>query len=307
MKKRITVVGAAAVGDYIFHVDHLPEMGEIVRVTTEPQPLVLGGCAPNISAGMAALGQIEPILHYPVGDDAETQEVLKEWDSRGINCKLTVVPGCVSGRSWMFMQDDGTTMCFAYPGAAGEAAAGNCEMEEWILVAPVLNQFTKAYLDAAVKDGKKIAVTGIGSRELVPYLEKLCVLVINRLECASLCAGAGCGSAQELSCLYPDLFLYVTNGSKGSSLYRGGQEDVIPTVQATRLVDFTGAGDSYTAGVMSSLLAGYDPVDAGWLGAAVASYVVAEFGGMDKFPTWDMLFQCLEEQFGRNIPRSAVC
>ena len=30
--EQITVVGAAAIGDYIFKVDHLPEKGEIVHI-----------------------------------------------------------------------------------------------------------------------------------------------------------------------------------------------------------------------------------------------------------------------------------
>ena len=61
MKKRISVVGGAAIGDYIFHVDHLPEKGEIVLINQPPRPLVAGGCAPNIAAGIAALDRLTPV------------------------------------------------------------------------------------------------------------------------------------------------------------------------------------------------------------------------------------------------------
>ena len=299
VKKRISVVGGAAIGDYIFHVEHLPEKGEIVLIDQEPRPLVPGGCAPNIAAGMAALGRLAPVLCYPVGDDPDTAAMRQKWEQRGIACRLSVAPGKDSGRSWMFMQSDGTTMCFGYPGAAEAAEPDTSSLEDWVVVAPVLNRFTTAYLEAAIAAGRHVAVTGIGVPALLGYLHSVDALIINRCECASLCAAGAYRDAAALSAAYPELLLYVTNGSHGSALYRRGRETSIPAVAADHVVDFTGAGDSYTSGLLSALLSGHDPVEAGWIGAANASFVVEQFGGQDiPFPTWDMIFQRLEAQFG---------
>ena len=304
VKKRISVVGGAAIGDYIVHGDHRPEKGEIVLIDQEPRPLVAGGCAPNIAAGIAALGQLTPVLCYPVGDDPDTAVMRRKWEQRGIECRLSEVHGKDSGRSWMFMQSDGTTMCFGYPGAADLAEPDTSSLEDWVVVAPVLNRFTTAYLEAAIAAGLHVAVTGIGAPPLLDYLRNIDVLIINRCECAALCAAGNYLDAVALSAAYPELLLYVTSGSKGSVLYRCGGETPIPTVTADRLTDFTGAGDSYTSGLLSALLSGYDPVDAGWIGAANASFVVEQFGGQDiSFPTWDMIFQRLEDQFGHRARR----
>ena len=299
MKKRISVVGGAAIGDYIFHVDHLPEKGEIVLINQPPRPLVAGGCAPNIAAGIAALDRLTPVLCYPVGDDPDTAVMRRKWTERGIECRLCEVPGRDSGRSWMFMQSDGTTMCFGYPGAADEAEPDTSSLEDWVVIAPVLNRFTVAYLEAAIAGGRHVAVTGIGASPLLDFLKDIEVLIINQCECAALCGAGGFEGAAALSAAYPRLLLYVTGGSRGSSLYRGGAETRIPVAAADRLTDFTGAGDAYTSGLLSALLSGRDPVEAGWLGAANASFVVEQFGGQDiSFPTWDMLFRRLEAQFG---------
>lgn len=302
MKKRVSVVGGAAIGDYIFHVDHLPEKGEIVLINQPPRPLVAGGCAPNIAAGMAALGQLTPVLCYPVGTDPDTDRMRQKWLDRGIECRLCQAPGAESGRSWMFMQSDGTTMCFGYPGAADLAEPDPSGLEDWVVIAPVLNRFTSAYLDAAIAQGRHIAVTGIGASSLWKDLGHIEVLIINQCECAALCGAGGLESAAALSAAYPQLLLYVTSGSKGSSLYRGGAETRIPVAAAEQLTDFTGAGDAYTSGLLSALLNGRDPVEAGWLGAANASFVVEQFGGQDiAFPTWEMLYSRLETQFGSSF------
>ena len=82
--EQITVAGAAAIGDYIFKVDHLPEKGEIVQIKDSDFMFVPGGCAPNIAAGIASLGKAAPVLCYPVGKDSEGIEMEEHWKRKGI-------------------------------------------------------------------------------------------------------------------------------------------------------------------------------------------------------------------------------
>ena len=299
MAASIAVAGAAAIGDYIFHVDHLPERGEIVQVTSFSAGLVPGGCAPNIAAGVATLGRAGAALHYPVGDDFDRSGLLEQWTRRGIDCGgLTRVPGVPSGCAWMYMQDDGATMCFGYPGAAAAAEPDPPQaLPEWVVVAPVLNRYTAGYLDAALNQGCKTVATGIGSGGLGPWLGGLHALVVNRREADTLCLELGPVRCRALSAVYPELLLYVTDGGRGSRLYRGGTVYKIPPVQADRIADFTGAGDSFTAGVVSALASGVAPERAGWYGAAMASFVIERLGGQCEMPSWADLEQRLHSQF----------
>ena len=70
----------------------------------------------------------------------------------------------------------------------------------------------------------------------------------------------------------------LTLGERGSVVYRGDQELRVGVVP-TRVVDPTGAGDTYAAAFLFALARGADPVDAARLGAAAASVVVEGQGG----------------------------
>jgi len=52
--------------------------------------------------------------------------------------------------------------------------------------------------------------------------------------------------------------LIVTRGSDGSVIYAQGREIVIPCAKATAIVDPTGCGDAYRAGIIHGLLHGLD-------------------------------------------------
>lgn len=297
--RRIAVVGAAAVGDYIFRLNRLPEKGEIVRLDPgEPDKLIPGGCAPNIAAGLQSLGKIQPVLYYPVGRDLEALGIQAVWDEAGFRRHLTVVEDTPSGRAWMYMQPDGTTMCFSMLGAAGAAVPAPEEIqEEWVVIAPLFNDFTRTYLEQAVRQGKRVTLTGIGDGEILPYLDRIDNLILNRCEANALCAAAGCEGEQALSRRYARLTIYVTCGSEGSVLCRSGRRTAIPPVHADRLVDFTGAGDAYTSGVLSALAWGADAEDAAYWGAANASFVLQNFGGLTGMPAWADLEARLKKQF----------
>lgn len=299
MEQTIAVIGAAAIGDYLFHVEHLPDRGEIVRITEHSGALVPGGCAPNIACGIAALGRARPRLFYPVGDDFSATGLLEQWQARGIDCSgLTVVPGVPSGCAWMYMQADGTTMCFSYYGAAASArAALPVELPEWVVLAPVLGDYTAGYLTEALRQRRKVVVTGIGKAALGPWLPELYGLIINRREAQELCQALDLPDRRALSEAYPHLLLYITDGGEGSSLYRAGAETKFSPVQAGQLMDFTGAGDSFTAGVVSALAAGIPPERAAWYGASMASFVIERQGGQCPMPTWEEIGARLDCQF----------
>lgn len=298
MRKPVTVIGAAAIGDYIFEVNHLPQMGEIVQITSDNFTFVPGGCAPNIAVGLAAIGKTHPILHYPVGDDEEGAVVRDRWEQLGIETRFTCEVGQTSGKSWMFMQKDGTTMCFAYAGAADVSIPTQTALDgEWCVVCPVLNQFTETYLEMAIQQKKKILVTGIGNPQVAKYLKEIDILLVNKREIRELCEGTAYKSGKELAEAYPNLCLIVTRGGEGSVLFYQGGETYIPTVKPNQIVDFTGAGDAYTSGLVSAVMNGYPYEKAAYFAAANSSFVLEQWGGQNEMPDWDMLTERLEKQF----------
>ena len=71
----------------------------------------------------------------------------------------------------------------------------------------------------------------------------------------------------------------VTGGADGCLIaWRGGAAPVsLPAIKVD-VVDTTGCGDAFTAGMPAGLLAGADPVDAAWLGIACGSLAATGLG-----------------------------
>lgn len=69
----------------------------------------------------------------------------------------------------------------------------------------------------------------------------------------------------------------VTLGADGCLVSSGAAVRHIPAI-AVAVVDTTGCGDAFDAGLLTGLLAGCDPVDAAWLGVACGSLVATGLG-----------------------------
>lgn len=289
--KNVSVVGAAAVWDYLFIVDTLPEKGGIVKVLQDcPVPLP-GGCAPNIARGLARLSGAAVRLHYPVGHDAEQLGMIAEWQAAGIDCSaVQVMEDVRSGAAWQYAQGDGSTMCFAYAGAADLAQPDMGQpLGEWVVITPVFNQFTRPLMEKAIAQKSRVVMTGIAHRDIVPYLGDIDVLIVNRHEAEKLCQFTGKSTLPGLADSMGDTILYVTCGKKGSQLFEKGQVYEVPIILEERLRDVTGAGDAFTAGVVFSLMRGLQPVDAAYVGSCCSSFVVEEFGGQGNVASWEQV------------------
>lgn len=293
-KQRISVVGAAAVGDYIFQVERLPQPGEVVQVSDFNEEIQFGGCAPNIATCLGKLGKCQPVLHYPVGEDYAPY--LDAWHRNGIVCEITVGSG-KSGISWMFMQKDGGTMCFSWEGVANTLKwPAASRLDEYVMIAPLLNDFTKGCIEQAIEEHRKIFVTGIANLDLIPYLPHIDYLSINNYEFSVLCAALGI-DPEDFGNRFSSLELIVTMGSRGSKVSKGSSSYSIPVIETKEIIDFTGAGDAYAGGYLSARIAGFDMECSGYVGSATSSCVLEQFGGQQGAPDWDTVISRIAKQY----------
>lgn len=72
--------------------------------------------------------------------------------------------------------------------------------------------------------------------------------------------------------------VFITRGEKGLCLIHNGERWDIPAFPVEGPIDVVGAGDSTTAGIVSSLSAGADLVEAGTIGCLVASITIQQIG-----------------------------
>lgn len=79
--------------------------------------------------------------------------------------------------------------------------------------------------------------------------------------------------------------LIVTLGGNGSHIYADGQRFEVPCVRADRIVDPTGCGDAYRAGLLYGIANGWDWPTCGRLASTMGAIKIASRGGQNHKPT----------------------
>ena len=95
--------------------------------------------------------------------------------------------------------------------------------------------------------------------------------------------------------------LIVTMGAGGSVIHTGGQQIVIPCVNAKELLDPTGCGDAFRAGLLYGIAAGLDWPLTGRLASLMGAIKIASRGGQNHHFTRDEIAQRFKESFGNRI------
>jgi sugar/nucleoside kinase (ribokinase family) len=95
----------------------------------------------------------------------------------------------------------------------------------------------------------------------------------------------------------------ITLGSRGSIVYDGARFTRIPAYAPSRVVDATGAGDTYMAGYLCRRIVGAGIEDAGTFGAAMATLKIEHTGCFDK--TEAAVYECMKTN-RQHIPAIGV-
>ncbi len=116
-------------------------------------------------------------------------------------------------------------------------------------------------------------------------LEQCAVLIVNETEAADL---AGTENPEEalavLAARYPDTRLVLTLGSKGALLQHCGRQ-VRESALAVKVVDTTGAGDTFVGYFLAGLIQGLDETSALRRACRAAALAVTVAGAAPSIPT----------------------
>jgi sugar/nucleoside kinase (ribokinase family) len=84
------------------------------------------------------------------------------------------------------------------------------------------------------------------------------------------------GAAMELGCMVDSVC--VTTGAEGAIVVDHGKLNVKPALKVDNVVDTTGAGDAYAAGVLRGLTLGRELTESSVIGSAAAAAVISQVG-----------------------------
>ena len=118
--------------------------------------------------------------------------------------------------------------------------------------------------------------------ELLSFIEMATYLAVNDYEAQVLQDKTGLTLEQLASKVSA---LIVTLGGQGSHIYADGQRHVVPCVKADNIVDPTGCGDAYRAGLLYGIAKGWDWPTCGRLASTMGAIKIASRGGQNHKPT----------------------
>jgi len=95
--------------------------------------------------------------------------------------------------------------------------------------------------------------------------------------------------------------MVVTRGAEGSHIYTDGSRLEIPAVQADRIVDPTGCGDAYRAGLLFGIVNQLDWEDTGRLASIMGALKIAERGAQNHRLTRDEIGELYAKHFGFSL------
>ncbi|MGO9111896.1 MAG: carbohydrate kinase family protein [Thermoguttaceae bacterium] len=265
---------------------------------TEPLQVVTGGIVNNSGVAMARLGMKAAAFTY-VGRDEWGRLIRGRLEAEGLDCAGLLEHPTASTSTTVVLIDPSGERSFAHCVGAPKLMSRQLFFEH-------LEFFARSRM------------TLIGYYSLMPNLESdlaEVVAAIRETGCKTAldCAGSG-GSMQPLDRILPHLDVYVPSFNEAShqtglkeprailDLYRGcgaaglvgvklgskgvlvspaaGEYIEIPAVAPPGpIVDTTGAGDCFYAGLLTGLLRGLDVRSAGLLGAAAGACCVTTLGG----------------------------
>lgn len=265
----------------------------------------LGGTGPNIAVSAAKLG-CPTALCALVGPDFPAKYMDFMRDSGLIMDDVVTLDGEETS-TCVIINDSGlATRVFFYQGPQGHADATGVRLNGMAKRSANVHFCTgqPSYyisLMEELKGGRRISLDPAQEVHRVWNADLMCeampladALFCNDLEAETICRYLQLGDVMEA-----DLPLVVrTEGEKGSTAKVGDEVMRIPAVKADRVVDVTGAGDSYRAGFYAALYRGIDVPEALVVASSVASFVVEEVGALTNTPTWEAALERAEPYLG---------
>ena len=307
--KRILICGSLAVDTIMVFPDRfarhiLPGETHVLSVSFQIGEMrrEWGGCAGNIAYNLKGLGG-EPVVMATLGDDGGAY--LERFRDQGIAAEgVSVVPGTYTAQAFIITDLDDNQITAFHPGAMNEShrnRVGDVADIALGIVAPDgregmrshLAQFAKARIPVIFDPGQGLPL--FSGEELIEMIDAADFVAVNDYEGRLLCERTGL-SIEAIAGRVDALI--VTRGGEGSQIHADGTVLDIPAVKPTALVDPTGCGDAYRAGLLYGIASGWDWLRTGRLASLLGSLKIASRGGQNHPLGRDAIAALYEKSFG---------
>jgi adenosine kinase len=248
-----------------------------------------GGTAGNIAYNLQLL-EGKPIIMATVGDDfAPYAKRLK--DNKLNTTHIKQIANSFTAQAFITTDIEDNQITAFHPGAMVEShqnSVKNVADVSLAIIAPDgrdgMFQHAKECFDASIPflfdPGQGLPM--FNGEELLHFIEMASYLAVNDYESQVIQDKTGLNLEQLAAKVKA---LIVTLGGQGSHIYADGQRFEVPCVKADKIVDPTGCGDAYRAGLLYGMAQGWDWPTCGRLASTMGSIKIASRGGQNHAPS----------------------
>jgi len=286
----------------------LPEQIHILNVAflVPDMRREFGGCAGNIAYNLQLLGG-KPLIMATVGEDFHPYA--QRLEQLGLaQAHVRTVAQSYTAQAFITTDIDDNQITAFHPGAMnfshhnhiGDAASVGLG-----IVAPDgregmvqhAREFHEAGTPFIFDPGQGLPM--FNGEELLHFVELADYVAMNDYEAKLMQERTG----QTIEQLAKRVkALVVTMGAKGSLILAGGQRHEIPCVDAGEVVDPTGCGDAYRAGLLYGMANDMDWMQTGRLASLLGTLKIASRGGQNHAPGRDEIKAQFRQHFGFAVP-----
>jgi adenosine kinase len=264
-----------------------------------------GGCAGNIAYNMRLLGG-NPVPVATVGEDAG--DYLRRMREQGTNTDwVKVVPGTFTAQCFITTDLKDNQITAFHPGAMSASASNDLTAAPgaWGIVAPDAK-------DGMFAHARRLSARGVpfifdlgqamplySGEDLEEMIKLAQVLTVNDYEAAVVEQRTGRTMADIARGMQA---VIVTRGGEGSTLLTDGKEIHIDPVPAAEVVDPTGCGDAYRAGLLYGITVGWSWEDSCKLASLMGSLKIAVRGPQNHTASREEISARLKQAYGIELP-----
>ena len=284
----------------------LPEQTHMLSVSFQISDMrrEWGGCAGNIAYNLRGLGG-DPVIMGTLGSDGGSyRERLRDL---GIGLDgVRVIDDAYTAQAFIITDHDDNQITAFHPGAMNRShvnRVGDVAGVGLGIVSPDgkdgmqqhAAQFASLDIPFIFDPGQGLPL--FSGAELSEMVEHASYLTVNDYEAKLLSDRTGWSIADIADRVDA---LVVTMGGEGSIIHAGGATYAISAVRPTAIVDPTGCGDAYRAGLLYGIAHGWDWQATGNLASVMGSIKIASRGGQNHMVERDTVAARYREAFGEH-------
>ena len=285
----------------------LPEQIHILNVAflVPDMRREFGGCAGNIAYSLKLLGE-DPLIMATVGHDFDLYE--RRLDQLGLSRRhVKRVADQFTAQAFITTDIDDNQITAFHPGAMSNSHENRIAETSGVRLAIVspdgrqgmvehAGDLARARIPYILDPGQGLPM--FSGEDLLAMLAGARALTVNDYEARMVEQKTGLSVAELARRVEA---VVVTRGAEGSEIHTGGQQIRVPAVKPDGLVDPTGCGDAFRAGLLHGLAQGWDWTRSARLASLMGSIKIAFRGGQNHKPSKGEIERRYLEAFGEKL------